>query len=105
MLAADLMRYEILVNWGGIYVDFKWQGNKPLDPFLKYESIYIDFDIKDIRFGRPKALGNGFLGGMPNSYHLKIVLTELLTEHTLNFGPDVSYTTGGWVVRKALTDN
>ena len=44
-MAADLMRYELVLKYGGIYVDFKWQGNKPLDNFLKYESFFIDFDI------------------------------------------------------------
>lgn len=42
-MAADLMRYEFLVHHGGIYVDFKWQGNKPFDNFLKYESFFNDF--------------------------------------------------------------
>lgn len=42
VMAADLMRYEILLHHGGIYLDFKLQGNKPLDNFLKYESFYND---------------------------------------------------------------
>ena len=46
-----------------------------MDNFLKYESFFIDFDIDFIRFGRPKALGNGFMGATPNNYHLKAVLT------------------------------
>lgn len=103
-MAADLMRYEILLQRGGIYIDFKWQGNRPLDNFLKYESFFIDFDIEDIRFGRPKALGNGFMGAIPNNYHLKMVLTELLNENTLHFAPTISYITGGWIVRNAISD-
>lgn len=74
-MAVDLMRYEVILQNGGIYVDFKWQGNRPLDNFLKYESFFIDFDNSYIRFGRPKAVGNGFMGATTNNYHLRAVLT------------------------------
>lgn len=30
------MRYELLYRMGGIYIDFKTEGKKPLNPFLKY---------------------------------------------------------------------
>lgn len=35
-MASDLFRNELLINYGGIYIDFKFEGIKPLDNFLKY---------------------------------------------------------------------
>ncbi len=35
-MVSALMRYEIILNLGGIYLDFKFEGRKPLDSFLKY---------------------------------------------------------------------
>ena len=35
-MAADLTRYEAVYRFGGLYVDFKMQGVKPADGFLKY---------------------------------------------------------------------
>ena len=37
-----LMRYEILYNHGGLYMDFKTEGLKSLEPFLKYTFISSD---------------------------------------------------------------
>lgn len=44
-MAADLLRVELLVSYGGIYIDFKFEGMKALDNFLKYENVFNDFDI------------------------------------------------------------
>ena len=73
-MIADLMRVEILVQQGGIYLDYKFKGQKPMNNFLKYALFFIDFDISDIRLGSPKAVGNGVLGATQNNYHFKIVL-------------------------------
>lgn len=73
-MAVDLFRYEILYNYGGIYIDFKFEGLKPMDEFLKYELFFIDCDLSTWRLGSPKPVGNGVMGALPNSYHLGIML-------------------------------
>jgi len=35
-MAADLSRYELVYQKGGLYVDFKFEGLKPMSEFLKY---------------------------------------------------------------------
>lgn len=77
-MAADLLRLELLVSYGGIYIDFKYEGLKPLDNFLKYEVLFTDCDLGTIRYGIPKAVGNPIIGSVQNNYHLKIVLTQLI---------------------------
>ena len=37
------MSYEILYNEGGIFLSFKAEARKPLDPFLKYELFFAGF--------------------------------------------------------------
>lgn len=103
-MAADVLRYEILLHFGGIYVDFKFEGRKPLNNFLKYELIFADLDIMPYRLGSPKPTGNPFMAATPNNYHLKLILTELIIEQTLNFHIDLPFLTGALVVRKSLTD-
>jgi hypothetical protein len=49
-----------------------------MDNFLKYQIFFIDIDISNIRFGSPKAVGNGVMGAVPNSYYLKMVLNEFI---------------------------
>ena len=104
-MAADLMRYELLIIYGGIYLDFKFQGHKPLDNFLKYKLLFTDLDISSVRFARPKTLGNGFLGAPPNSYFLKIALHELMAESTINFVQNLPHVTGSYKLRRLLTDH
>jgi len=35
-MAADLMRYELIYKYGGIYIDFKMEGKKSMDVWRKY---------------------------------------------------------------------
>lgn len=77
-MAADVLRYEVLYQNGGIYIDFKMEGLKSMINFFKYEVFFIDNDISWLRFNRPQAIGNGIMGGTQNNYFLKILLTELI---------------------------
>jgi len=35
-MAADLLRYEVVYQFGGLYVDFKMEGLRPANGYLKY---------------------------------------------------------------------
>ena len=54
---ASLIRYEAMYNHGGIYFDFKTEGLKPLDPFLKYEIFFTDGALHKRRFPTPTDVG------------------------------------------------
>ena len=74
-LAADLIRYELLYTHGGIYFDFKTEGMKPLDPFLKYEIFFTDASIRHKqRFPTPNNVGIPMMGAIQHQYHLRMVL-------------------------------
>lgn len=84
-LAADLLRYELIFRHGGLYVDFKMEGKKPLDMFLKYEVLYLDCDIADIRLGNPQAIGIGVMGSAQNNFYIQKLLYEVIFEENIKF--------------------
>ena len=55
-LAADILRIQILYKYGGFYMDYKIEGKRPLQPFLKYEQIH--FAVSNI------SLVNGLIGSV-----------------------------------------
>jgi hypothetical protein len=104
-LIADLLRYEILYNWGGIYIDFKMEVLKALDPLLKYTIFFIDGGVDSTRFPTPIALGNGIIGAMQNSDYLSVILSELIQERRINYlSKNIPEVTGGQIARRAFRD-
>ncbi len=51
------------------------EGAKPMDDFLKYEVFFLDCDISELRFLKPKVIGIGIFGAVRNSYYIKTILT------------------------------
>lgn len=45
-----------------------------MEGFLKYDILFLDCDISQLRFQNPKVIGVGIIGGMKNSYYYKILL-------------------------------
>lgn len=51
-------------------------------------------------------VGNGIIGAQKNCYHLLLTLTELIREEKFDFkATDFPKIVGGFVLRKALTEN
>lgn len=89
---------------GGIYIDFKTEGKKPLNPFLKYEIFFIDIDYGPDHYIFPSNVGNGIMGARRNNYHLLLTLTQLISEEKFNFKAfNFPKIVGGYVLRKSLT--
>lgn len=55
-------------------MDYKAEGLKPLDPFLKYEIFFNDMDYSREGYGAPEYVGNTFMGAAPNNYYLNLIL-------------------------------
>jgi mannosyltransferase OCH1-like enzyme len=60
---ADVMRYEILHEHGGIYADADSECLSPLDDDL----LESDFAVYENEVGAPELLSNAFLGAEPGS--------------------------------------
>ena len=44
------------------------------------------------------------MAATPNNYHLKMTLTQLVNQRTINFWDSLPFVTGGFALRKSLTD-
>jgi mannosyltransferase OCH1-like enzyme len=104
-MAADLIRYEIVYNFGGLYIDFKFEGLRPADALLKYESIFLDIEKSKLRFRPVHALGVGVIGSVQNNYYLKILMMELINNNKVKFESSrIPIETGGFVARQAFSE-
>ena len=88
---ADVMRYEILYRFGGIYIDSDSECVRPLDEALLENEAFCCYDNER---ARPGLLANGFLGAVPHHKlmkHLAVDLFKYITQFTEpvweNFGP------------------
>jgi len=68
---SDILRYEILYKYGGVYVDTDFECIKPLDDLL-----YLDFFGGGWSTTTP-CLANGLMGCKSNNAFLEIVIKEI----------------------------
>lgn len=62
--ASDVMRYEILYNHGGVYIDADSYCVKPLEDWLLNCEAFTAWEQEVVR---NNLLANGFLGGVPKA--------------------------------------
>jgi mannosyltransferase OCH1-like enzyme len=74
---ADIARYEILYNEGGVYVDTDYECIKSLEPFNHYYDFYIGIQPLDTNFVQ---LGIGLIGAAPQHPIIKVVIDRLLEQ-------------------------
>ncbi len=85
---ADLMRYEILYEHGGVYVDADSFCLRPLDDWLLESEAFACW----VRFlARDRLVNNAFLGSIPKNDFLRFVIEEAY------FKPSI---TGRWSWRR-----
>lgn len=70
---ADLMRYEILYAYGGVYVDADSMCLRKLEDFLLCTDNFVSWENEHIM---PGLLGNGVIGAIQNSNFMKNVILE-----------------------------
>jgi mannosyltransferase OCH1-like enzyme len=72
---ADLMRYEILYNEGGVYVDADSLSLRPLDSWLLESEMFACWE-NTLAVGRARLVSNAFLGSTPaNPFLLYLIET------------------------------
>jgi hypothetical protein len=80
-----LFSYEVLYNHGGIYLALNAEAKKPLTPFLKYELLFAGFYSPVGFYDAPLSLGREVMGCKKHSYHLRMVLTEIINAERMNY--------------------
>lgn len=95
---ADIMRYEILYRYGGIYLDIDMEVLKPLDELLMNDLIVCNEDANI-----DKLMSIGFIAAVP---HNKNMLNSVQMIHTVvdRINKDnLALTTGPHYFRKCIT--
>ena len=82
---ADIVRYEKLFNYGGIYIDADSQCNKPFDDLI-FAPFFVAYENEE---KRPGIIANGVIGSIPNHPILKECINEIgqLSEKTITRKP------------------
>jgi mannosyltransferase OCH1-like enzyme len=75
--ASDVMRYEILYEHGGIYIDADSYCVKPLEDWLLDCEAFACWEQEIIR---NNLISNGFIGGVPGAKAWKMCIDEVATK-------------------------
>lgn len=93
---ADILRYELLLQFGGVYVDTDFECLKNIEPLLAGVECFVA-QQKDLEadFGKFCYVNNALIGAAPG-HPLFRDLVESLPQHMASLPPDVpaSYLTG-----------
>lgn len=72
--ASDIMRYEILYNEGGIYIDADSFCVKPLEDWILDCTAFTCWEQEHVR---NNLLSNGFIGGVPQAEIWRLCMFEI----------------------------
>lgn len=75
---VDMMRYEILMRYGGFCVDADAECVSPLDDFLTENEAFTCWENE---WKRPNLLSVGYMAATPGNQFFKYVVNELLYKH------------------------
>ena len=94
---ADIMRYEILYKYGGLYLDIDFEVFKPLDALLTHDLVVCNEDTNINKY-----MTNAFMYTIPGTQSLKNCIDNV---HTCPLGGrvNVSIATGPWYFRKCIS--
>ncbi len=83
VMRADVIRYLILDNVGGVYCDLDYEVVRPLDEMVQTCDLLLPLS-REKRLGHPEdTLGNCVLGSVPNHLFWQDVITDLKTNPPL----------------------
>ena len=91
---SDVLRYAILLKYGGIYLDTDFIGVKSFD-----ELLHLDF-FTGVAYDKEPTLFNGLIGCVPN--HELMADLNNIEEARDGDGMEIIKTTGPWYMTKKL---
>jgi len=91
---ADLMRYEILHKYGGIYLDIDFELFKPLDPLLTNDLILCNEDERIHEY-----MTNAFLASSKGNVELKKCVKAV---KDIDFSKSINVASGPYFLRKCI---
>lgn len=70
-LRSDILRYEILDRFGGVYVDADFECLKPIDPLVDGVACFTAWEVQG------KWLNNAIIGAVTGHPYIRAVIREL----------------------------
>jgi mannosyltransferase OCH1-like enzyme len=77
---SDILRYELLYRYGGLYVDVDFECLQPLDLLHHCYDFYIGIQPLDTGYSQ---LGIGLIGSVPGHYVLKQCINNIRNNDTM----------------------
>lgn len=71
---ADILRYEVLKQYGGFFIDADSECIKPLEDFLLDNDSFACYESE---IHRPWLIANGYLAGVPNCKLFDLLIKEI----------------------------
>ncbi len=86
---SDIMRYEILYHFGGLYVDTDFECLRPMDEFHYYADFYTGVGYRKVL-----ELYNGLIGTAPKNHIMKLCMQHPKKRQHRNRADDILYHSG-----------
>lgn len=80
---SDLARYEILYNYGGVYIDMDTEPLKPIDELMDVTAFAV-WEVKD------QWIANGIMGSVKNNNFIKMMVEGI--EENVKYQSEVDAT-------------
>jgi len=77
---SDLVRYEILYEYGGFFIDADAKCLRPLDDFLCDNDSFSVFENETVR---GELIANGYLASTEKNYLMRILINRLKQKKTI----------------------
>jgi mannosyltransferase OCH1-like enzyme len=95
---SDILRYQLMYTYGGIYLDTDMEIQKTLNDFLKLESFIVEGPPQKWKF--PQTVENAVLGSEKNNLFFSFLLNQIPIHY--GNGEDVVEKTGAHFISFAL---
>jgi len=102
----DAIRYLILYQIGGLYVDFDYECLEPLDVLLSGQICCIGMEptMNSRIHRRPLIIGNALMASMPKHSYMAAVIEDMKANFSVNYGNiksiQIMETTGPFMVTR-----
>jgi mannosyltransferase OCH1-like enzyme len=92
---SDLVRYELLARFGGVYVDMDFECLRPLDPLLRGVTAFAGLE-------RPGWVQNAILGATPGHPAFRFALSQAI--ELAGLGLHTIHATGPFFLSRVLAE-
>lgn len=92
---SDLLRFEVLRRYGGVYVDTDFECLRPLDPLLEGERVVLGYE-------KPGRVGSAIVASVPG--HPLLVDAAQQAEKTVGLGANSADATGPYLLTLLVRD-